>query len=190
MKWCTSCGRQKPCEGNFDKDASREDGFKDTCRDCRAEQRKLEKLERDEHVNSERIQAMERESLESLDTLSSGGAFNPHSEELAEALMIPFGGVNGFAKNIYATYLCAPPGSARRIKILDMVVKLVQANSKMELDERKLELLSDRDLERVFIEQSQRYQEMTGQSMLTASEKLRGALLGESPEAEAVDAKV
>ena len=176
-KWCTSCGIQKDTEENFDRDAQRADGFRDTCRDCRAEQRIQAKLERDENANSQRIQEMEQQNLEALDSLSSGGAFNPHSEELAEALMIPFGGVNGFAKNIYATYLCAPPGSARRVKILDMVVKLIQANSRMELDERKIDLLNDKDIEKVFEEQATRYMQMTGIPLkLTTAEQLQGVV--------------
>lgn len=140
-KYCTTCGDKKQLE-EFHKDPAKPDGHRDTCKTCRAEirnQEKQDKLDR-------RLAVIEEESLNTLGTMSAGGTFDPHVNEVFEAMMRPFGGVNGWAKHMFATYVAAPPGSSKRIKMHDMMMNLAAKVTKLGLAERKLDMMEERDL--------------------------------------------
>lgn len=140
-KYCTTCGERKDLS-EFNKDISKPDGYRDTCSKCRADirqQQKQDQLDR-------RLAVLEEEGLNTLGTMTSGGTFDPHVNEVFEAMMRPFGGVNGWAKHMFATYLAAPPGSSKRIKIHDMMMNLAAKVTKLGLAERKLDMMEEKDL--------------------------------------------
>ena len=115
-KYRTSCGIRKSLD-SFHKDETKEDGRRDTCSECRSKINELKKKDR----LDEKLRKIEQEGLETLGNLKSGGSFDPHINEVFEAMMKPFGGVNGWAKHLFATYLASDPGSQKRVKIHDMM---------------------------------------------------------------------
>lgn len=153
VKFCTSCGARKVL-GEFHKDEAKEDGHRDTCKDCRArvnEQRKKDRLDA-------KLAELEKEGLETLSTLGSGGSYDPHINEVFEAMLRPFGGVNGWAKNLFATYLACDPGSQKRVKIHDMMMQLAGKVTSLGLAERQLEMMEERDLLNVMRQHLVEYQ--------------------------------
>jgi len=140
-KYCTTCGFKMPLS-EFHKDSTKEDGHRDTCRECRAKINS-EKKERD---LATQIKQMEEEGLRTLDGLASGGSYDPHVNEVLEALMRPFGGVQGWAKHLFATYLACDPGSQKRVKIHDMMLQLAGKVTKLGLAERQLDMMEEKDL--------------------------------------------
>jgi len=153
-KFCTHCGHKKILEA-FHKDETKEDGRRDVCKDCRSlinDQKKQDSLDA-------RLRELEKEGLESLGNLSSGGSFDPHINEVFEAMMKPFGGVNGWAKHLFATYLACDPGSQKRVKIHDMMMQLAGKVTKLGLAERQLDMMEERDLLQVMRQHIIEYQE-------------------------------
>ncbi|MGB1649674.1 MAG: hypothetical protein ACPHEP_01485 [Acidimicrobiales bacterium] len=153
-KYCTNCGHKKPLT-DFHKDESKDDGHRDTCKQCRSviiEQQKKDSLDA-------RLKEIEQEGLESLSKLSSGGSFDPHINEVFEAMMKPFGGVNGWAKHLFSTYLACDPGSQKRVKIHDMMMQLAGKVTKLGLAERQLDMMEEKDLIQVMRQHLVEYQE-------------------------------
>lgn len=140
-KWCTHCGHKKSVR-EFDVDEQRADGRRDVCKKCRADIRQADK----EKLQHETIQALEEEGLATLKTLSSGGSFVPHSNELLEAVMRPFGGVSGYAKHLFATYLACDPGSNKRVQIHKMIFELAQQVTTIGQSEQQLEDMDSEDI--------------------------------------------
>lgn len=140
-KWCTHCGIKKPLK-DFHRDARKEDGHRDVCIECRA---KIDKDKEKESLDA-RLKELEQEGIETLGKLTSGGSFDPHINQVFESMLRPFGGVDGWAKHLFATYLAAPPGSQKRVKIHDMMMNLAGKVSKLGLAERQLESMEERDL--------------------------------------------
>ena len=156
-KWCTNCGKQKAI-GFFDKDRTRDDGHKDTCKPCRADLRKLALIEdRDPEVDQ-----LEIDARETLATLSGGGSITPKSEELVEAMMKPWGGVDGFAKYNFATYLAAKPGSPTRERILSRIMDVVERHNTREQTTGSLEDMDNQSVNNVLVEALKRYQQAKG----------------------------
>ena len=154
VKFCTNCGERKELD-SFHKDTEKEDGHRDTCKECRSkisEKRKQDRLD-------QQLAELEREGLETLGGLTSGGSFDPHLNEVFEAMMRPFGGVNGWAKHLFATYLACEPGSQKRVKVHDMMMQLAGKVTKLGLAERKLDMMSERDLLNVMMQHLVEYQE-------------------------------
>jgi|14_taG_2_1085336.scaffolds.fasta_scaffold01267_9 hypothetical protein len=152
-KYCTSCGIRKDLE-SFHRDETKEGGRRDTCKDCRSkinEQKKQDRLDA-------KLRQIEEEGLETLGGLSSGGSFDPHINEVFEAMMKPFGGVNGWAKHLFATYLACDPGSQKRVKIHDMMMQLAGKVTKLGLAERQLDMMEERDLLQVMRQHLVEYQ--------------------------------
>jgi len=171
VKFCTSCGVRKSL-GEFHKDESKEDGHRDTCKECRSkinEQKKQDRLDT-------KLAELEREGLETLATLGSGGSFDPHINEVFEAMLRPFGGVNGWAKNLFATYLACDPGSQKRVKIHDMMMQLAGKVTSLGLAERQLEMMEERDLLNVMRQHLVEYQESNKLSS-TAVPNLEGEVV-------------
>ena len=152
-KFCTHCGFKKP-KNEFHKDAAKPDGYRDVCKACRME---LAKEKQDDKLKVE-LEKMERESVETLKGLSGGGSFDPHINEVFESIMRPFGGVNGWAKHLFATYLAAPAGSQKRIKIHEMMMNLAAKVTKLGLAERQLDMMEERDLVKVMQQHLTEYQ--------------------------------
>lgn len=141
QKFCTSCG-VKMALSEFHKDATKPDGHRDTCKKCRSEIIAQSK----QQVLSEELKKVEQEGLEALGELSSGGSFDPHINEVFEAMMKPFGGVNGWARHLFATYLACDPGSQKRVKMHDMLMQLAGKVTKLGLAERQLDMMEEKDL--------------------------------------------
>jgi hypothetical protein len=153
-KFCTHCGSRKSLD-EFHKDVSKEDGHRDVCKACRtklAEQAKQDQLDH-------RLAVLEEQGLETLETLKDGGSFDPHINEIFESMLRPFGGVNGWAKHLFATYLACDPGSQKRVKIHDMMMQLAGKVTKLGLAERQLDMMEERDLIQVMRQHLVEYQE-------------------------------
>lgn len=154
VKFCTHCGIRKNLD-QFHKDEAKEDGHRDVCKECRSkinEKRKQDRLD-------QKLAEIEKEGLETLGGLSSGGSYDPHINEVFEAMMKPFGGVNGWAKHLFATYLACDPGSQKRVKIHDMMMQLAGKVTKLGLAERQLDMMEERDLLQVMRQHLAEYQE-------------------------------
>ena len=159
-KWCTNCALRKPLH-EFHKDEQKPDGHRDTCKACRAEMnatRKKQKLD-------QRLAELEEENLATLDEVSKGGSYDPHINEMFEALMRPFGGVNGFAKQTWATYIACEPGSQKRVKMIEMMVRLSDRVTQHGLAEKQLDLMESRDLQRQLHKYQAEYQRLTGHAV-------------------------
>lgn len=156
-KWCSMCGNKLPLS-EFHRDPETHDGFKPHCRSCRAQRHQEDRAEQQD----KRLTEVEEEGLEVLSTLSRGGTFVPHSQELVEALIRPFGGVDGFAKVAYACYYQCRPGSQMRVRILNMIAQMVMKNSELGQAEQRMEDFSDEDLRRLMVRAIKSYQEKSG----------------------------
>ena len=179
MKFCTSCGARMALS-EFHKDETKEDGHRDTCKECRKkhnEKRKQDRLDA-------QLAQLEKEGLETLATLGSGGSYDPHINEVFEAMLRPFGGVNGWAKHLWATYLSCDPGSQKRVKIHDMMMQLAGKVTSLGLAERQLEMMEERDLLNVMRQHLVEYQE-SNQLSSTAVPTLEGEVVELKEDADA-----
>ena len=152
-KFCTHCGKKKVLD-EFHKDESKEDGHRDVCKACRS----LINEQKKQDVLDARLQEIEQEGLKTLGSLSSGGSFDPHINEVFESMLKPFGGVNGWAKHLFATYLACDPGSQKRVKIHDMMMQLAGKVTKLGLAERQLDMMEERDLLQIMHQHLVEYQ--------------------------------
>jgi len=153
-KFCTHCGQRKTLD-LFHVDVSKEDGHRDVCKECRtkiADQAKQDQLDH-------RLAVLEEQGLQTLETLKDGGSFDPHINEIFESMLRPFGGVNGWAKHLFATYLACDPGSQKRVKIHDMMMNLASKVTTLGLAERQLDMMEERDLIEVMRQHLIEYQE-------------------------------
>ena len=90
--------------------------------------------------------------------MTGGGSYDPHVNEVFESMMRPFGGVNGWAKHLFATYLACEPGSQKRVKIHDMMMNLAGKVTSLGLTERQLDMMEERDLLQVMRQHLLEYQ--------------------------------
>lgn len=153
-KFCTHCGLRKSFNC-FHKDDTKEDGHRNVCKECRS---KINDDKKKARLDA-KLKEVEQEGLEALGNLSAGGSFDPHINEVFEAMMKPFGGVNGWAKHLFATYLACDPGSQKRVKIHDMMMQLAGKVTKLGLAERQLDMMEERDLLQVMQQHLVEYQE-------------------------------
>lgn len=143
LKWCTNCGQQKPLD-QFHKDAARVDGHRDHCTDCRRE------LRREESIKGTVLEDMEDQAMETLGQLSGrGGSVVPHATEALESVLRPFGGMEGYGKWLFATFLAARPGSAVRERLLTKILDLIQYVSAAGDSEQPINEMEDGDLIRI-----------------------------------------
>jgi hypothetical protein len=142
-KYCTYCGILKELE-HFHVDRSKPDGHRDHCIDCR------KAIRAEENALAIPLANMEEQAIETLDSLSSsGGSMTPHSSEALEAIIKPFGGVEGLGKWMFATFLAARPGSAIRERLLSRVIDLIEMNTERGDASVPLERMEDADLVRI-----------------------------------------
>lgn len=152
-KFCTTCGLKKSLEA-FHVDKSRSDGHRDTCKECRS---KIHEEQKQNNLDA-RLAKLEEEGLQTLANMTDGGSYDPHVNEVFESLMRPFGGVNGWAKHLFATYLACDPGSQKRVKIHDMMMNLAGKVTSLGLTERQLDMMEERDLLQVMRQHLIEYQ--------------------------------
>lgn len=157
MKWCTHCGAKKSVN-EFHVDAGSHDGYRSHCKECRAALH----AEQQESGMDPRLSAIEEEGLEALENLHRGGSYVPHTSELLESVLRPFGGSDGFGKTLAGLFYQCPPGGSQRVKIASMIVDLVKSNTQIDAADEKLEDMNERDLQRVMQMALTEYQKKKG----------------------------
>ncbi len=144
MKCCGKCNNEYPKTADwFDKDSSKSDGFKNWCKKCREEQRKMARLENAADV----LETLNKSLIASITTQSPGGTNIPHQAEMYQVLMSMMGGVQGWAMHWLAQYTAAPPGSQTRERMLGQMQKMAAAVSDSNKVQMPADLMSDEDLD-------------------------------------------
>lgn len=143
-KVCTGpCGEELPATSDyFDRDATKDDGLRQVCKACRAQERQLESFK----AIDARVRKLDAHSLDVLDTLARAGAEIPHIAEIYQRVMEAFEGAGGFAAHLMGQYLMAKPGSSARTKILEMMVRLAVKVSETGAAQLPVDLMADEDL--------------------------------------------
>jgi len=120
------------------------DGFHAHCKKCRNAGIKKKRSAK----RNEKLDEIEKGAVDLfLASARIGGANIPHSAELLEVLMRYFGGAGGFANAYMKQFFDAPSGGAFRTKMLDTVVRLVQANTAMGGAQKPLEFWTEEELQ-------------------------------------------
>lgn len=150
MKTCREgCGRvcelQNAAEF-FDVDVKLADGFKTTCKECRARKRQTKQIE-ERAANRSRV---DKKILKLLKRMEFGGSDIPHIAEILANIMKLAGGPRGFAMMLMDTLVQAPPGSAVRQRILGQILNLSQAVTQTGTASISEDLLTDEELEKEF----------------------------------------
>ncbi len=137
------CGKELPKNSDwFDRDRSKEDGFKSWCKKCRAERREVQKLK--EHA--ELFKALDAGVIANLCKAGPGGSLTPHQLEFYQYVTALLGGSQGAAMQWAANFIAAPPGSSIREKMLSNYQKLMISCSGDGKVSPPPELMSDEDL--------------------------------------------
>ena len=153
-KECRQCSVIYPITKEFwHRDNSSTDGFRHTCKMCRAED--LED-KRKEEIDS-RLKKLEEGGFDLLDKLVQGGSNVPHMAETFQRIMEAFGGPGGFAQQLIATYYRATPGSQQRQRILDSIMRLNNKVSESGAAQKSLEELSNEELDQEIEKSIQQY---------------------------------
>lgn len=135
------------------RDNSSNDGFRHTCKMCRAEeveQKRKEKID-------DRLKQLEEGGFDLLDKLAQGGSNVPHMAETFQRIMEAFGGPGGFSQQLIATYYRAVPGSQQRQRILDSILRLNIKVSESGAAQKSLEELSNDELDQEIEKSIQQY---------------------------------
>ena len=145
QKECNRCRVMYPLSKEFwHRNNHSNDGFRNTCRMCRAEeveQKRREKID-------DRIQSVENDGVELLDKLAHGGSEVPHIAETFQRIMEAFGGPGGFAPQLIATYYRAAPGSQLRQRIMSDIMRLNVKVSDSGAAKRSLDEITTEELDR------------------------------------------
>ncbi|NDE18490.1 hypothetical protein EBZ80_26650 [bacterium] len=140
-KTCIECKQELP-ETSFHRSA---DGrMHPKCKTCRSSyERKRRKKKKDS-----RLDAIEQDAVDVFCKAARlGGSTIPHSAELIEVLLEYFGGVRGFGNVFMKQYYDSPPGGAHRTKMLETLVRLVNANTAMGGAKKPLSVWTEDELE-------------------------------------------
>ena len=138
IRECDQCFREMPLTPtNYHRDATKPDGFKSTCKDCRNKASR----DKDNKVIDNRIKKLDEEGANLISNLLQGGSKIPHMAETYQRLLEVFGGSMGFAQHYMANYLSTTPGSAGRTRILNVEV------SKSGAAKKSLEEITDEELD-------------------------------------------
>ena len=154
---CLTCGKTHALVPRFWHKAK--DGFHAHCKKCRNSGLKKKRSAK----RNEKLDEIEKGAVDFfLASARLGGANIPHSAELLEVLMRYFGGAGGgrprarsrapvgaggFANAYMKQFFDAPSGGAFRTKMLDTVVRLVQANTAMGGAQKPLEFWTEEELQ-------------------------------------------
>lgn len=143
MKMCGKCRKELPKNRDFfDRDNSKEDGFKSWCKQCRKERHELAQAK---HA-AELMKQLDMAVVLNLAQAKPGGTCVPHATEIYQSVMAIMGGVQGFAMHWAGTYTAAQPGSQTRERMLGGMLKLSQAVSDSNKVQMPAEMLTDEDL--------------------------------------------
>ena len=144
MKCCGKCGYELPKNSdNFDKDSSKSDGFKNWCKKCREEKRKMARLDNAAAV----LETLDKSMIAAITTQKPGGTNIPHQAEMYQVLMSMMGGVQGWAMHWLAQYTASAPGSQTRERMLGQMQKMAAAVSDSNKVQMPADLMSDEDLD-------------------------------------------
>ena len=145
-KCCSQCGSYLPLTAHYwHRDKNSETGFRDTCKGCRNE---IEKLAKNTAAEL-RLAKLTEQGLNLCDQLAdAAGQPAPHIAKLLEDLMWVFGGSEGYARHVYTTFCMADPGSARQIKVLELVARLATKVTESGAANLPVEYMSEDDLHR------------------------------------------
>ncbi len=143
-KTCTKCQIDYPLNKDFwHRDNHASDGFRSTCKMCRAEELESKRKEK----ASETIERIEGEGVDLLDTMIKGGSDVPHMGETFQRIMEAFGGPGGLAQQIAGTFYRAAPGSQQRQRILEAVLRLNIKVSESGAAQKSFEELTNEELD-------------------------------------------
>jgi hypothetical protein len=157
IQLCVRCGFEKPLTEDFwHRDGARGCGFKTICRVCR----ETEAAEQSDSHKTKLLETIEQQGRAILGKLveatpmriGRGNNRTPHIAEIFQHTMNSFGGADGFAKQMVATYFSAPPGGSTRRAILELVTRMGAKVSEQGFLERDLKHVSKADLERLLNE--------------------------------------
>ena len=156
-KQCSICAQSLPLTTmHFHQNPTSPDGYRAECKMCR-EYGANDLVEVGEQVN-ETLLRLEQFGLSTLAKTAKQpgrGSKVPHIAECFQAIMAVFGGSQGYAQQVAATYYSAKAGSSARIKLLEMVAKMGTKVSDMGAMSRDLRDLSTEDLQRLLAERMQ-----------------------------------
>lgn len=147
-KVCDDCGIDTPLDAmHFDRDRASADGFKDTCKMCRKEQR--EASLKPSKAPGEVQRDIEDQAIAMLENLSPNkqGISVPHMAELFEAVIEAFQGPQGLARHILSTFVAAKPGGPVRQKILADIIRLGMKTTETGMAQVALDKLTTEELE-------------------------------------------
>ena len=142
---CRRCSSIFPLTTQYwNKDKSRDSGWSNICKTCRAEERRVKEgqeiLDKVAQLQSHGIAILGMELEQSNDPC-------PHVSALYQDVMTIFNGPMGFAKHLYAQYLGTPLGSANRFRILKMITDMARQVSEDGKATMDLDRMTDAELE-------------------------------------------
>jgi hypothetical protein len=144
MKWCGRCLKELPQNDDwFDRDATKADGFKNWCKQCRQERNELAKLTEAAEI----VKTLDKAMIATLTDSQPGGTTVPHQAEMYQVLMSMMGGVQGWGMHWMAQYISAPAGGQSRERMMGQIQKMAAAVSDSNKVSMPAELMSDEDLE-------------------------------------------
>lgn len=153
LKVCNKCNTPLPMDAkHFDRNNYSPDGYRNTCKACRSQERRAE---REEDLD-EKIARLDQATMRALDVVATEGAKIPHLVELFEEVVHSLGGQQGVAQHIVANLCAAPPGSTTRTKMIEMVVRMGTKVSEMGAARKPLDAMTDEELEALASEQMKR----------------------------------
>lgn len=142
VQTCRTCGFEKMVS-EFHSDGK--GGHRLDCKECRGvlDERKTHQ------VILERVEKLDRATLNLLDEYAKNAENLPHMADLTQALIGAFGGLGGFQVHFMAQYLSSKPGSMQRTKMLDLVARLVVKTTELGAAKLPLDLMEDDDVRRI-----------------------------------------
>lgn len=158
MKVCGHCCLEKPAnDDHFDVDRSKNDGFRNWCKECRKNKSELKRLSNAANV----IEAIDKELLKGLTQSKNGGSNVPHLAQLCEAYVQILGGHQGVAQHWAATLLAAKPGSQTRERMLTGLQKMIASLSDSNKVSMPVELMSDEEVDKALAEREAKMRSIT-----------------------------
>lgn len=143
-KVCGKCQKELPKNSDFfDKDQSKDDGFKKWCKSCRKERREVADMQQKISL----VETLDSAVLKNLVDARPGGSITPHQLEFYQCINALFGGVQGAAMHWMATFVASKPGSQTRERLLGQYAKLMQSCSADSKVSPPAEMMTDEELQ-------------------------------------------
>ena len=153
-KTCGSCSQEMPVS-EFEKKPRSPDGLASVCKHCG----KLKKKAVNEHVRRT-AKEIDRVMLDAVGRLAREAPESdgdvPNIGETMECVVQAFGGPQGIALQMAATYLIAEPGSATRQRILADLLRNNAKATELGYGKTPVEMLTDEALDKFIEEKAHR----------------------------------